>query len=192
MCGNFSIFALINGYKPKSNMIRKFDFLIIGSGVAGMSYALKVADAGKGKVALVCKTTLEEANTAKAQGGIASVTNLLVDNFEKHIEDTMIAGDFISDPAAVEQVVRNAPAGIRDLVKWGVNFDKKEDGEFDLHREGGHSEFRILHHADDTGAEIQRGLMAVIPTLRYSRITLPWRSSPSIIWAYALLAALPI
>ena len=162
MCGHFSIFALINGYKPKSNMIRKFDFLIIGSGVAGMSYALKVADAGKGKVALVCKTTLEEANTAKAQGGIASVTNLLVDNFEKHIEDTMIAGDFISDPAAVEQVVRNAPAGIRDLVKWGVNFDKKEDGEFDLHREGGHSEFRILHHADDTGAEIQRGLMEAV------------------------------
>ena len=162
MCGNFRIFALINGYKPKSNMIRKFDFLIIGSGVAGMSYALKVADAGKGKVALVCKTTLEEANTAKAQGGIASVTNLLVDNFEKHIEDTMIAGDFISDPAAVEQVVRNAPAGIRDLVKWGVNFDKKEDGEFDLHREGGHSEFRILHHADDTGAEIQRGLMEAV------------------------------
>lgn len=162
MCGNFSIFALINGYKLKSNMIRKFDFLIIGSGVAGMSYALKVADAGKGKVALVCKTTLEEANTAKAQGGIASVTNLLVDNFEKHIEDTMIAGDFISDPAAVEQVVRNAPAGIRDLVKWGVNFDKKEDGEFDLHREGGHSEFRILHHADDTGAEIQRGLMEAV------------------------------
>ena len=162
MCGNFSIFALINGYKPKSNMIRKFDFLIIGSGVAGMSYALKVADAGKGKVALVCKTTLEEANTAKAQGGIASVTNLLVDNFEKHIEDTMIAGDLISDPAAVEQVVRNAPAGIRDLVKWGVNFDKKEDGEFDLHREGGHSEFRILHHADDTGAEIQRGLMEAV------------------------------
>ena len=140
-------------------MIKKTEFLIIGSGVAGMSYALKVANAGKGKVVLICKTTLEEANTAKAQGGIASVTNLLVDNFEKHIEDTMIAGDYISDPAAVEQVVRNAPQGIRDLVKWGVNFDKKEDGEFDLHREGGHSEFRILHHADDTGAEIQRGRM---------------------------------
>ena len=143
-------------------MIKKSEFLIIGSGVAGMSYALKVANAGKGKVTLICKTTLEEANTAKAQGGIASVTNLLVDNFEKHIEDTMIAGDYISDPAAVEQVVRNAPQGIRDLVKWGVNFDKKEDGEFDLHREGGHSEFRILHHADDTGAEIQRGLMAAV------------------------------
>ena len=105
-------------------MTRKYDFLIIGSGVAGMSYALKVAEAKKGKIAIICKTTLEEANTAKAQGGIASVTNLLVDNFEKHIEDTMIAGDYISDPEAVE--------------------------------------FRILHHADDTGAEIQRGLIAAV------------------------------
>ncbi len=131
-------------------MIRKFDFLIIGSGVAGMSYALKVAGSGKGKVAIICKTTLDEANTAKAQGGIASVTNLEVDNFEKHIHDTMVAGDYISDPKAVEQVVRNAPQGIRELVEWGVNFDKTETGEFDLHREGGHSEFRILHHADDS------------------------------------------
>ena len=143
-------------------MIRKFDFLIIGGGVAGMSFALKVAKSGKGKVALVCKTTLDEANTAKAQGGIASVTNLKVDNFEKHIEDTMIAGDYISDVKAVEHVVRNAPAAIDDLVKWGVNFDKNENGEYDLHREGGHSEFRILHHADDTGFEIQRGLMQAV------------------------------
>lgn len=143
-------------------MVRKFDFLIIGSGVAGMSYALKVANAGKGRVALVCKTSLEEANTTKAQGGIASVTDLSVDNFEKHIQDTMIAGDFISNPDAVEQVVKNGPQGIRDLIKWGVKFDKKENGEFDLHREGGHSEFRILHHADDTGAEIQRGLMEAV------------------------------
>ncbi|MCF0183533.1 MAG: L-aspartate oxidase [Bacteroidaceae bacterium] len=143
-------------------MTKKYDFLIIGSGVAGMSYALKVAKAKKGKIAIICKTTLEEANTAKAPGGIASVTNLLVDNFDKHIEDTMIAGDFISDPEAVRQVVTGGPAGIKDLVQWGVNFDKKENGEFDLHREGGHSEFRILHHADDTGAEIQRGLMEAV------------------------------
>jgi len=143
-------------------MIHKYDFLIIGAGVAGMSYALKVARAKKGKIAMICKTTIDEANTAKAQGGIASVTNLLVDNFEKHIEDTMIAGDYISDPLAVEQVVRNAPEQIRELVNWGVNFDKNENGEFDLHREGGHSEFRILHHADDTGAEIQRGLIAAV------------------------------
>ena len=143
-------------------MTKKYDFLIIGSGVAGMSYALKVAEAKKSKIAILCKTTLEEANTAKAQGGIASVTNLLVDNFEKHIEDTMIAGDWISDPEAVKQVVTGGPAGIKDLLRWGVNFDKKEDGSFDLHREGGHSEFRILHHADDTGAEIQRGLMEAV------------------------------
>ncbi len=144
------------------SMVRKYDFLIIGGGVAGMSFALKVAAIGKYKIALCCKTTLDEANTTKAQGGIASVTNLLVDDFDKHIHDTMVAGDWLSDRAAVEQVVRNAPEQITELVHWGVNFDKQEDGSFDLHREGGHSEFRILHHADDTGAEIQRGLMAAV------------------------------
>ena len=143
-------------------MIYKYDFLIIGSGVAGMSYALKVAREKKGKICMICKTSLDEANTSFAQGGVASVTNLAVDNFDKHIEDTMIAGDYISDPKAVEQVVRMAPEQIQELVKWGVNFDKKDDGTFDLHREGGHSEFRILHHADDTGAEIQRGLMEAV------------------------------
>ena len=143
-------------------MVYKYDFLIIGAGVAGMSYALKVARAKKGKVCLICKTSLDEANTSFAQGGVASVTNLAVDDFDKHIEDTMIAGDYISDRVAVEQVVRNAPEQIKELVDWGVNFDRKEDGTFDLHREGGHSEFRILHHADDTGAEIQRGLMAAV------------------------------
>ena len=143
-------------------MVYKYDFLIIGAGVAGMSYALKVARAKKGKVCMICKTSLDEANTSFAQGGVASVTNLAVDNFDKHIEDTMIAGDYISDPKAVEQVVTKAPEQIQELVNWGVNFDKKEDGTFDLHREGGHSEFRILHHADDTGAEIQRGLMEAV------------------------------
>ena len=103
-------------------MVKKFDFLVIGSGLAGMSFALKVAH--KGKVALICKAGLEEANTYFAQGGIASVTNLKVDNFEKHIEDTMIAGDWISDRAAVEKVVREAPAQIQELIKWGVDFDK--------------------------------------------------------------------
>ncbi len=127
-----------------------------------MSYALQVAASGKGKVALVCKTTLDEANTAKAQGGIAAVTDLKVDDFDKHIQDTLIAGDYISDPKAVEQVVKGAPGGIANLLKWGVNFDKNAEGFFDLHREGGHSEFRILHHADDTGFEIQRGLMEAV------------------------------
>ena len=143
-------------------MVYKYDFLIIGAGVSGMSYALKVARAKKGKICIVCKTSLDEANTSFAQGGVASVTNFEVDNFEKHIEDTIIAGDNISDRTAVEMVVRNAPEQIRELVGWGINFDKNEDGTFDLHREGGHSEFRILHHADDTGAEIQRGLMEAV------------------------------
>ena len=141
-------------------MVRKFDFLVIGSGIAGMSFALKVAH--KGKVALICKAGLEEANTYFAQGGISSVTNLKVDNFEKHIEDTMIAGDWISDRAAVEKVVREAPSQIQELIKWGVEFDKKENGEFDLHKEGGHSEFRILHHKDNTGAEIQTSLIKTV------------------------------
>ena len=143
-------------------MIKKYDFLVIGSGVAGMSYALQVAASGKGKVALICKTSIEEANTAKAQGGVSSVTNFAVDDFEKHIHDTMVAGDYISDPEAVRQVVEGGPAGIERLVNWGVNFDRKPDGTFDLHREGGHSEFRILHHADDTGFEIQRGLIEAV------------------------------
>ena len=127
-----------------------------------MSYALKVARAHKGKVCMICKTSLDEANTSFAQGGVASVTNLEVDNFDKHIQDTMIAGDYISDYKAVQQVVTKAPEQIKELVQWGVNFDKQQDGKFDLHREGGHSEFRILHHADDTGAEIQRGLMEAV------------------------------
>ena len=141
-------------------MVRKYDFLVIGSGIAGMSFAMKVAH--KGRVALICKAGLEEANTYFAQGGIASVTNLKVDNFEKHIEDTMIAGDWISDRNAVEKVVREAPTQIEELINWGVNFDKKEDGEFDLHKEGGHSEFRILHHKDNTGAEIQTSLINAV------------------------------
>ncbi len=138
-------------------MIYEYDYLVIGSGIAGMSFALKVAD--KARVAIICKTDLEEANTFLAQGGVASVTNLAVDNFEKHIEDTMIAGDHLSDRKAVEMVVREAPGQIRFLVEHGVKFDRAADGSYDLHREGGHSEFRILHHADNTGAEIQTSLI---------------------------------
>jgi len=120
------------------NSIKKYDFLVIGSGIAGMSFALKVAH--KGTVALICKTNLEESNTFFAQGGIASVTNIITDNFDKHIEDTMIAGDWINDRAAVEKVVREASVQIEELIHWGVHFDKNESSGFDLHKEGGHSE----------------------------------------------------
>lgn len=141
-------------------MVKEYDYLVIGSGIAGMSFALKVAHTGR--VALVCKTKLQEANTALAQGGVASVTNLAVDNFDKHIEDTMIAGDWLSDSDAVKKVVTEAPEQINELIRWGVDFDKNEDGEFDLHREGGHSEFRILHHKDNTGFEIQESLIEAV------------------------------
>ena len=141
-------------------MVKEYDYLVIGSGIAGMSFALKVAHTGR--VALVCKTKLQEANTALAQGGVASVTNLAVDNFDKHIEDTMIAGDWLSDSDAVKKVVTEAPEQINELIRWGVDFDKNEDGEFDLHREGGHSEVRILDHKDNTGFEIQESLIEAV------------------------------
>ncbi len=138
-------------------MEKRFDYLVVGSGIAGMSFALKVAN--NAKVAILCKTTLNEANTSLAQGGISSVTNPLVDNYQKHIEDTLIAGDGICSIEAVEKVVKNAPKEINQLLEWGVDFDKTPDGQFDLHREGGHSEHRILHHKDSTGAEIQNSLI---------------------------------
>ena len=125
-----------------------------------MSYALKVARAKKGKVCMICKTSLDEANTSFAQGGVASVTNLEVDNFDKHIQDTMIAGDYISDYKAVKQVVTKAPEQIKELVEWGVNFDQATQGEdYELAREGGHTKRRILHAKDATGLEITSKLL---------------------------------
>ena len=140
-------------------MIRKYDFLVVGSGIAGMSFALKVAD--KGKVAILCKSALEEANTYYAQGGVASVTKQ-TDKFDNHIQDTLIAGDGICDRDVVTKVVSEAPSQIKELVSWGVDFDKDQSGNFDLHKEGGHSDFRILHHKDNTGAEIQQSLVESI------------------------------
>ena len=140
-------------------MRKVYDFLVIGSGAAGLSFALKVA--AKGRVALISKTTLDVTNTSFAQGGIAAVT-YQPDNYEKHIRDTHIAGAFICDPKVVEQVITKAPAQIEQLLSWGTSFDKRADGNFDLHREGGHSEFRILHHLDNTGFEIQRALISQI------------------------------
>lgn len=140
-------------------MVHRYDFLVIGSGIAGMSFALKVAK--EGRVAIVAKNPLEDANTYYAQGGIASVTNPW-DNFEKHIADTLDAGGGLCDRRVVEKVVREAPAQIRELISWGVDFDRDETGNFDLHREGGHSENRILHHKDSTGAEIQVSLIDTI------------------------------
>ncbi len=136
-------------------MEKRYDFLVIGSGLAGLSFALKVAD--KGKVAILTKTDLENTNTSYAQGGIAAVT-YKPDNYKKHIEDTLIAGDGLCNEEVVRMVVREAPMQISELIRWGTKFDKGESGKYDLAREGGHSEYRILHHKDETGMEIQRTL----------------------------------
>ena len=134
--------------------MKKYDFLIVGGGIAGISFALKVADYGS--VALISKNRLEDSNTSFAQGGIAAVM-YEPDNFEKHIADTLDAGDGHCWLPAVKQVIETGKSQIEQLLEWGVNFDKNEENErFDLHKEGGHSEFRILHHKDNTGFEIQK------------------------------------
>ncbi len=136
-------------------MIRETDFLVIGTGIAGLSFALKTAK--HSRVLIVTKSTIDETNTRYAQGGIAAVT-YKPDNFEKHIKDTLIAGDGLCDKKVVEMVVHEAPAKIKELTGLGVHFDKNPQGKYDLGREGGHSEHRVLHHKDITGYEIQRVL----------------------------------
>lgn len=137
-------------------MKRKTDFLVLGSGIAGLTFALKACRYGK--VTIVTKRRMEDSNTRYAQGGIASVFRE-PDNFEKHISDTLIAGAGICDEEVVRMVVSEAPERIKDLIELGVPFDRKEDGSYDLAREGGHSEYRILHYKDKTGKVIGETLI---------------------------------
>ncbi len=142
-------------------MDKKFDFLVIGSGIGGLSYALRVAE--HGSVCIVTKAFLDDTSTKFAQGGIASVTHE-TDSFEKHIKDTMVAGVDINDKAVVTKVVTEGPQMIKNLIDWGVEFDKEKgnDTAFDLHREGGHSDHRILHVKDHTGKEIEQKLIECV------------------------------
>lgn len=133
----------------------KYDFLVIGTGLGGLSFALKAA--AHGKVGLITKAELEETNTRYAQGGVAAVT-YEPDSYDKHVEDTLVAGDHLCKEEVVRMVVKEAPEQIQELIQWGTHFDKQSSGKFDLAREGGHSEHRILHHKDNTGQEIQRAL----------------------------------
>ena len=139
------------------------DFLVIGSGIAGLTYALKVAQHCPDKqVTIITKATPDETNTKYAQGGIAVVNDLENDSFEKHIEDTLIAGDGLCNKEVVEIVVKEGPARVQEIIDWGAHFDKDAEGDFKLGREGGHSEFRILHHKDVTGKEMERALLEAI------------------------------
>lgn len=144
-----------------SNLIMNIthDFLVIGSGIAGLSYALKVAD--RGQVAVITKRGLSETATNLAQGGIASVISQ-DDSFAEHVRDTMVAGAFLSNEEIVRMVVESGPKAINDLIAWGVQFSKNADNSFDLTKEGGHSQRRILHAKDMTGQEIERALVLAV------------------------------
>ncbi|HEX5626114.1 MAG TPA: FAD-dependent oxidoreductase, partial [Saprospiraceae bacterium] len=136
------------------------DVLIIGTGIAGLSTAIQIArQRPELSITLVSKTSKEETNTRYAQGGIAAVWDRFKDDFEKHILDTMDAGDDLSDKRIVRIVVEEGPIRVQELIDWGARFDKEDNKEYDLAREGGHSERRILHYRDLTGAEIERALL---------------------------------
>lgn len=141
-------------------MIIQSDFLIIGSGIAGLSFALKAAD--HGTVAIVTKRDIHESATRYAQGGIASVFSD-EDSFDSHVQDTMIAGAGICHEDIVRMVVEEGPHTIRNLIEWGVKFTTTTNGDrYDLTREGGHSARRILHSEDITGREIERALVEAV------------------------------
>ena len=137
------------------------DILIIGAGIGGLSTAIKLAEKWPDlEITVLTKTNEEETNTRYAQGGVAAVWDRQVDSFEKHTEDTLDAGDGLCDEKIVEIVVQEGPERVHEIIEWGVRFDKNAFERYDLGREGGHSENRILHYKDLTGWEIQRALIA--------------------------------
>jgi L-aspartate oxidase len=145
--------------------MKQFDFLVLGSGIAGLSFALKVAP--HGRVAIITKKGRAESNTNYAQGGIAAVTSK-EDSFELHVRDTLQAGAGLCKEAAVRSIVQEGPARIAELIELGMKFTEREiplshgARELDLGREGGHSKRRILHAKDITGREIERALLAAV------------------------------
>jgi L-aspartate oxidase len=136
----------------------KPSFLIVGGGIAGLSFALKIVELGD--VLIFSKNSLLESNSNLAQGGIASVLSLN-DTYEEHILDTLNVGQGLSNRRIVELVVRQGPNEIRRLIDYGVEFDRS-DGSLDLTREGGHSNRRIVHVKDQTGKAVQNVLIEKI------------------------------
>src|SRR5947207_8668820 len=143
--------------------MKQFDFLVLGSGIAGLSFALKMAL--HGRVAIITKKDRAESNTNYAQGGIAAVTSK-EDSFELHVRDTLEAGAGLCKENVVRTIIEEGPARISELISLGMQFSERAiplaDGarELDLGREGGHSKRRILHAKDVTGREIERALLA--------------------------------
>lgn len=135
-------------------------YLVIGSGIAGLTFSVKIAEKFPDrKVTIITKANEDESNTKYAQGGVAVVLDSEKDSFKKHIKDTLIAGDGLCDKTVVEMVVEEGPKRLEELMAWGANFDFDNSGNLDLGKEGGHSEYRVVHHKDITGAEIERALL---------------------------------
>lgn len=144
-------------------MILRTDFLVIGSGIAGLTFALKTAKTLPLKsVTILCKAQPKETNTRYAQGGIAAVSGLSGDSIENHIQDTLIAGGRLCNKKVVEIVVKEGPKRLAELIGYGVKFDKTKFNSYDLAREGGHSCNRIFHKGDFTGLEIEKKLLAEV------------------------------
>lgn len=142
------------------------DFLIIGSGIAGLTFAVKTAERFPNKkITILTKTVADETNTKYAQGGIAVVDETTGDSFEKHIQDTLISGDGLCKEEIVNIVVKEGPERVQEMIDWGTDFDKNDQGDYLKGREGGHSEFRILHYKDITGFEIERALLEKVNQL---------------------------
>lgn len=146
--------------------MRQTDVLIVGSGIAGLSVAIKVAQRFPERTCtLITKQESAESNTRYAQGGIAVVTDLVNDSFEDHVKDTLEAGDGLCDPRVVEHVVQQAPERLRELVELGADFDRDSSGNLILGREGGHRANRIIHFKDITGLNISSALLKKAATL---------------------------
>lgn len=143
----------------RDSTVKYFDFAVIGSGVAGLRYALEVAKYGT--VAVITKAEPHESNTNYAQGGVSAVLSPS-DSVESHMQDTMVAGAYLCDEETVRVVCTEGPDRIRELIAMGAMFDHGEDGNLHLAREGGHSHHRIVHAADMTGREIERALLEAV------------------------------
>ena len=141
-------------------MAKSFDVIVVGSGIAGLSFALKVAEAGH-KVAIITKKNSAESNTNYAQGGIAAVTSA-TDFVEMHVADTLNAGDGLCDEVAVREILHDGPKSIDELIRLGVAFSQLDDGRVSLGKEGGHTKRRILHVQDVTGKAIEQALLHAI------------------------------
>jgi L-aspartate oxidase len=142
------------------------DVLIIGSGIAGLTTAIKIAQRfPQRNICILTKDKSEESNTRYAQGGIAVVTDLEHDSFERHVQDTCQAGDGLCDPVVVNKIISEAPTRLRELVSIGVEFDRNDAGEFLLGKEGGHQASRIVHWRDATGFKLSSALLEKVKRL---------------------------